>query len=407
MALSFRTLRCIAGLSTALAAGSAILALPVQADTILVPALSIAERYDSNVFFIGTGGNLEDYVTTVTPQLTMEHRGRLVDSTATVLLTGERYIRNPGLSYIFPSGTLNLNLDRLVGQISQRLKLSVSDNFTYTPRPPAFVAPGAGPTAPDFVRGIQAVRANSLFNIATINAAYLLSPVASLTSSYRHQLMRFGTAFAPVPGQGFFTTEFQTFTLGPEIRITPRDTASVTFNYSNIHFSQGDAFEATFEITGGTVGWRRELTPTIALSGTAGLSVFEPLSSVQYVGSASFEWKERNTTTILSYTRSVFPSFFIAAAPLVSNVLSLSVVHQMTETLSLLGALNYAKNESVSPPPLDFTSYGASVSLNYALTRSTSVSASYAYNQFEATFGVGRYSFDRNVATISLRTEWR
>ena len=47
-------------------------------DTQIIPSLSVAERYDSNVYFV-RGENVEDYVTTVSPQLTLSHRNQWVD----------------------------------------------------------------------------------------------------------------------------------------------------------------------------------------------------------------------------------------------------------------------------------------------------------------------------------------
>src|SRR5688572_6173894 len=84
--------------------------LLVHSNTQIMPTLTIAERYDSNVFFIA-GGNLQDYVTTVTPQVRVEHTGRLITGTLTGTLTGEHYAKNSGLDYIAPSAAINLNLD--------------------------------------------------------------------------------------------------------------------------------------------------------------------------------------------------------------------------------------------------------------------------------------------------------
>ena len=122
--------------------------LIVQSETKLVPALTIAERYDSNVFFV-QGKNLEDYVTTVTPQLKIDHSGRLISGSLVTQLTGEYYVKNPGFNYIAPSASLNLNLDDLIGQLDRKAKLKVIDNFTYTPRPLAFIGPETGSAVPD------------------------------------------------------------------------------------------------------------------------------------------------------------------------------------------------------------------------------------------------------------------
>ncbi|HET9130031.1 MAG TPA: hypothetical protein VFO86_03730, partial [Terriglobia bacterium] len=80
-----------------------------------------------------------------------------------------------------------------------------------------------------------------------------------------------------------------------------------------------------------------------------------------------------------SYSRSVFPSFFIAATPLLSQVVSASLIHQFTAHLSANGSLNYAKNEAIGNTALQFDSYGGTAGLNYAISKTWSVSANYMH----------------------------
>src|SRR2546425_4309430 len=68
-------------------------------ETKLVPSLAVSERYDSNVFFV-PGGSREDYVTNISPQVTVDHKGRLIDGTFRGGATAEVYVKNPGLNYI-------------------------------------------------------------------------------------------------------------------------------------------------------------------------------------------------------------------------------------------------------------------------------------------------------------------
>ena len=87
--------------------------LLVHSDTRIIPSLTIAERYDSNVFLV-RGSHLQDYVTTVTPRIVVEHAGRLISGSLTGTLTSETYVRNPGLDYIAPTAAINLNFDSLL-----------------------------------------------------------------------------------------------------------------------------------------------------------------------------------------------------------------------------------------------------------------------------------------------------
>jgi len=409
-------------------------ALTVQADTKVVPFFQVAERYDSNVYFFAQGHNLQDYVTTVIPGARIEHRGTDIEGNVSLQMTGEYYVKNPGLNYFFPSGSAFGNLNRLTARVDQRWRMQVSETFSYTPRPPAFVAPvseaqaAATPATqaaanPDFVRGIQAFRANSIMNVATLNSQYVLTSTTTMTGSLMSQYMRFGNAFATSPTAGgtttstgtpsssFFTTNFQTLTAGPEHKFTPRDTGTLMLQYQHMHFTGGNVAAgssgSTFQIYGATGGWRHAFTPAIAARGSAGLMTFSPSGGLQYVMSGELSWTTPSTTSIVSYSRGIFPSFFIAAVPLVSQVVTVGVTHKVSENLSVGGALNYANNESATGQALRFTSYGGNAAATYLFSRSFSGVASYTYNSFDAAFGTSGYSFSRHVVSFMLRKEWR
>src|SRR5213594_4431348 len=65
----------------------------------IVPSLSVSERYDSNVFFV-PGQNREDFVTTISPQVTVEEKARLLSGSLRAGATAETYVNNPGLNYV-------------------------------------------------------------------------------------------------------------------------------------------------------------------------------------------------------------------------------------------------------------------------------------------------------------------
>ncbi|MGH7183949.1 MAG: hypothetical protein ACREJN_18505, partial [Nitrospiraceae bacterium] len=113
------------------------------AQTNVIPSLSVSERYDSNVYFV-QGGNLEDYVTRVSPQVRVFHKRQLIEGMVGGGATGETYVRNPGLNYIAGNGIVNLNLDRAMGELIRGLGLRIFDTYVYTPQPLAFAAPVGG-----------------------------------------------------------------------------------------------------------------------------------------------------------------------------------------------------------------------------------------------------------------------
>jgi hypothetical protein len=286
--------------------------------------------------------------------------------------------------------------------------------LTYTPQPPAFYAPLPGGTttlvadAPEnFIRGIQASRANSLINVATASTSFGLTQSTSLTGTLSHQYMRFGTAFAPTPGQGFFTTSFLNIGAGPRFNITPVDSLTLMANYSRMSFSQGERFSSSFNTTGATASWNHAFSKRFSGIVTGGATVFSPGGNLTYLGGLTLIWREQNTDTTLSYSRSVFPSFFIAAVPLISDVVSLSVLHRFTDKVSGSVTGNYGKNESIEGAQLSFTSYGGSAGLNYAITKRMRASLSYTHTVIKNAFLGQNFNFDRDAVSVSVSYEWR
>jgi hypothetical protein len=390
--------------------------LLVQSDTKVTPVLTVAERYDSNVYFL-PGKRLDDYVTTVMPQLRIDHFGRLLSGSLTVMATGEAYAKNPGLNYIAPSGSLSMDLDNLIGKLDRRAKLKIMDTFMFTPKPLAFIGPTVGSEVPDtFVRGIQASRANSRSNMAMANGAYLLTSTMSLQGSYTYSTMRFGTVFIPPAevqatqgsGASFFSTTYQSYSIGPQFQVTPLDIVTINYQGSQADYNRGDSL-SSFKTQGGTLGWKRMLTARLTADGYVGLTLIGSgaNATTTYVANAGLEWQQDNGIAMLRYSRSVFPSFFVVPVPLLSQVITLSETFRATGNLSLTGSVSYAKNESTSGQvPLSFESYSISFLSSYTINRFLTAIASYTHSNFNQSFNGAEFAFNRNLVSLSLRGEW-
>jgi len=406
MAWSLKPFAC--PLALALAMGGTISTMTLtaasiaHAETKLVPSLTVSERYDSNVFFVA-GGNLEDYVTNISPQVTVDHKGRLIDGTVQGGAAAEVYVKNPGLNYVAVNGGVTLNLDNAVGQLVRGAGLKLSDRFYFTPQAPAFVAPGAGSQVSEaFVRGIQAGRANSFTNTGSATGSYALSPRVDLQATYFHQRIRFGTTFvSPTTGK-FFNTTSQTATAGPQLKLSPLDTLSLTYQYQKSDFSRG----AGFHTHGGITGWTRAVTPTLTAHATAGMTVLEPRDSVQFTATGSVEGKFQNTDAGLSYSRGVYPSIVNTGLPLLSQVVTATVSHRLTALLTGTVSGNYARNESVPAGSSAYESYGVTAGLNYKVSRIVSAALSYTNSQYKQEITGQSTRFDRTMVTFTLTAEW-
>ncbi len=154
------------------------------------------------------------------------------------------------------------------------------------------------------------------------------------------------------------------------------------------------------------MGWTRAFTPTLTGKVTTGMSVIEPSNRVQYQGTASLEGKFQNTDASLSYSRGVYPSFFLSGLPLLSQVVTATVSHRLTDLLTATANGSYAKNESVPAGMLAYESYGVTVGLNYQVSRILNATLSYTNSEYKQN-SLGQSSrFDRNMVMVGLRAEW-
>lgn len=379
-------------------------------ETHIIPSVTLSERYDSNVFFV-PGGNLEDYVTTVSPQVRVVHRRQLVEGTVGGGVTAETYVKNPGLNYVGVNGVMHLNLDGAMNELVRGLGLQISDTFRYTPQPPAFAAPtDSGELPASTVIGIQARRANATTNTGTVAASYAVSSRLSFTSTYTDQRIRFGSPISTPTGgiQGnLIDTTFQTVTSGPVFKVSSIDTVTLYHQYQKGTFDFQSS-KSGFSTQGAIAGWTSLVTPTLTVNMTGGVSVFSTTNDLQYVGSASLLWEGQDTDLTLSYRRMIAPSFFIAGVPLLSQVVTATVSHHVTESFSIVLNGRYAINQSVPDSSLlKFESYSVTPSVQYKVNRVMTATLSYTHSMFDRTSSSQESSFDRNLVMLKLLAEWK
>ena len=386
--------------------------LPVNGSrAAIVPSLRLAERYDSNVFFV-PGGNADDYVTTVSPQIRTFRKNDWIEGIAGAGATAEVYAKNPGLNYVGGNGIVKLNLDGAMNALIKGLSLHLFDAINYTPQPPAFAAPTGGGQIPEpFVQGIQARRANSLTNIASAELSYFFSPFIGITSTFVDKRVRFGKPVA-TPGavtqEGFRNTTFQTLTSGPVVRLSETDTISISHLYSKGSFSDPDIGDSGFFTHGANAKWIRSITADFKISVEGGFSVMGATGNTYPVGSAALDWEGQYTTVQITYSRGIVPSFLTLSTPLLSNAVTVKVRRELAEPFSVMLNGSYAVNESIPDSSiLRFESYMVGPSLEYKIGKLFTLTLSYVHSQFQrGSFGQS-FDFDREVVMFSLLSEWR
>jgi hypothetical protein len=402
-----------------------------KGQTRVIPSISISEGYDSNPWFGSTppGSRKVDYFTNVIPAVSVLHQGRLIQGNFNAQAIAGFYVNNPEINYLATYGQMNLRFDQLVQKLDRRLSLSATDVFFYTPVPPGFINPVAGQDAffskTVFGAGLQAYRVNSTINTGVIQAGYLLTPRVSLQTSYTNTYISFGDISGD-PTLGFaFGFVTHSISAGPSFKVSPRDTIGIEYNFMTATFSGGGE-GGSFSTHGATVAWTRILAPKLVATLSGGVQILapgtvqtalvqptsaEPTSLQQggdifYTTSATLVWNYRKDTAVtLSYSRFLSPGFFIASGPLVGHFAVASIRHDLTPKLTASGNLNYAIYDDPTGI-LNFTSYGADLTLAYTLTRNLTATANYSYYNFSQQFSGQQVIFDRNMLLVGLTASW-
>ena len=383
-----------------------------ESATTIIPSLRLTERYDSNVFLV-KGANLEDYVTTVSPQLRVAHKNQWVEVRVGGGATGEVYAKNPGLNYVGANGTVALNLDGAMNALLPGLGLRISNGVSYTPQPPAFAAPTSGNQISDaFVQGLQARRANSFSSMTSVEASYFFLPYMGVSSTYTDSRVRFGKAFSTptsiVPSGEFINTNFQTLTSGLVMRPSTVDTISLSHQYRKASFSDPGRGDRGFSSQGAIASWSRFLTPQLKVMGSGGFSILSQGSGIYPVGGVSLEWQGEYTSLRLSYSRAIAPSFLFVSTALVNQVVTGTVTRQAADPVVLSLSASYAINESVPDSSrLRFESYSVTPSVTYKIGQNLMASFIYTHSEIQRAFSGQAFDFNRNVVMLQLSAEWR
>lgn len=372
-----------------------------------VPIISLTERYDSNVL-MGTN-KIYDYVTSLSPGVRINANNLYVNGSLVAKVIADRYVRNPGLSYVGSSSVLALGLDNITGRLVRGWSLTINDSFRYTPHQPAFFSPEEGNEIPSaFVNGIQATRSNSLNNFLSVASSVSISSTASIATTYTNQILRFyPDASVPFTG-GLFNVDANSISAGPQYNIAENHSIGLLYQYQRMAFSSAVSGLPVLDTTiqGAMFTWRGAVNPLLSFELGAGASRLSNDSSIQSTGRAFLHYTTPKFTASFSYTHTIAPSYFVAAGAVVSDLVNASIIYNVSRPISISSGYNYSKNR-LTNGLFDFVSHGPNVALNYRAFQNVSYSLNYSY--FTMVYGNSGVSVDvsRQVVALTLRAEWK
>ncbi len=197
---------------------------PTPPGTSIIPALSVSERYDSNVWFapaqfLPPGTQLWDFVTTVQGSVRALHKDKNVEASLVGGVDGNAYAYNKGLNYISTRVDAYANLNGWAEHFARGAQLRIYDYFRYTPTSPGFLNGGKSGTEDPFLRGIQYFRANTFSNTLNTDGFLPVFRDIGVQGGYSFSVYRVGSPINTTASGAiqFFNTNVHTWSVGPRL----------------------------------------------------------------------------------------------------------------------------------------------------------------------------------------------
>jgi opacity protein-like surface antigen len=382
----------------------------------IIPTITAAERYDSNVFFQPKtpGVDSSDYVSTISPQIRGLFAGREMTLNAIVGASASYFVKNTNFNYVAVNGGLSLNLGSMLDRLWRGIGVTVNETFLYTPQPPSFwVGNQTGDTSNPYTNGQQVGRVSSTSNNINVSVTAPLTQTLSLIGSYSNGFLRFGKSEVQQAG-ALLNTSFQSFNVGMSMQLSPQDSMSLTFNDSEYRYEQ--ATGGSFSTRAGMIGWNHQFNPAVKLTSSAGAAISEVQSpglsngqtttTVSPQGRVALVLKDSTTMLSMAYGLAFAPAYQFGAAALLTNTVSLSMT-QETPIPRLVGvaSFNYGRGDQIGSNPvsaISYKNYMATAGISYKLTPRTFLNLSYLYSNYDNQSGAMNNSYDRQVLTLNL-----
>jgi hypothetical protein len=395
---------------------------PTPPGTSIIPGLSVAERYDTNIYLappslLPPGTQLHDFVTTAQGSLKALHKDKNVEASLMGGVDGNVYAHTTELNYISTRVDTNIDLTGWAQHFAKRAQLRVYDYFRYTPTSPGFLQGGKSGTEDPFQRGIQGFRANTYSNTANVDGVLPVYRDVGVQAGYSYSLYRVGSILAATSaGISYFNTTVHAWTAGPRLQVSQTDSVAILYKQNLI--SQEQTTNANTATPGAAVFNTNTQSVTAnytratsfwTFAAGGGVTLIEPASKAFATGNIRVSTNPERTTVLqLDLTRQASPSFYLQAGAMISNVAQVQVIHMLDQHLRLRASANYGFNEIVpTSSNTTFNNFVFSTGLNYRITKSLSADLTYDYNNFETSSPGISYTVNRNVVGLMLTAEWR
>jgi hypothetical protein len=386
------------------------------AETLYTPKLVLSEQYDSNVFrtapeFIPPGKQKWDLITNLGANLEILNKSRAGDTQVNVGVNGSTYVYNTYLSYVGTNGLVTSDLSDWTHELLPGLGLRLTDSFRYTPTQPAFLT-GVTAQSDFFTRGVQAYRSNTFTNVFSAHSDYAFSRSMGFRTDYQFAIQRvyslFATAESPGGQLNPINNVGHTVAAGPTITFDDGDTLFLKYGYQTVNFTGSSIPPFSYTAHSIEPEYVSKTLRGYTVTVSAGATLVEQSGSRTFF-SGKFAVRnelDRQTQVTFSVSRQAAPLIVGGGGALISNVAQVYLSYAFSRVVRFTVSANYAYNESTPVKSVTIKGATAGASLNYKVTKSSTLSLIQDYNNFDYNIQTP-FSYDRYATMLMFTTEWK
>ncbi len=357
-----------------------------MSEVVISPSVTAREIYDTNPLLRGSDSMDEDFITEISPGITLviDKRGYTLD--AFYRMDSISYHDEPANNYLAHSAGLGID-----AELARGTTLAVNETFRATKD-----------SLSAMEEGIQTSRSDILYNTVSLDIVHRLGPAASLRLGAANSISGF-------EDPALNDTRTDTASIGANYNLNEKRSTSLTYTFSNYSFGAGEGVNHT-KTHGLSAGLDEEISPTLSFGLSLGVVYTPDLSDdLDWTAEANLTKTLKNTTASLVYRRSVSNSSGLSDEIRFNDRVEVGLSHEFSHSIStaISGALT--KSRSKPSGAVDLDSYSAGLSVSWQPYPWMTAGLGYTkFRQFSEGLGASDLERDRAYLNFTLTPrQWR
>jgi len=328
------------------------------ADTRLSSYLIINERFETNPLFTVKGAQNDDFVTTVTPNISLTQSWRKLTLSALYRAGIESFAESEENNQVAHFGSVSIH-----ATLTPNTSLRAGDDISQSTNVLDIAAIAA--------QNIQIARTSTIYNHLYAGVKHKTTKKLELDILAEDTDIEFSD-----PTQ--VDTRAESATADFNYVLTKTWKAGTKYQYERFSFNREDAGNASLQFLSLYLTGTPFPTITLALS-SGGVYSSDLASNANWTAKGSISKKFKRVTFVTDYSRDITQSVGLTNDVTISNVVTTNINTTLTKRLRIILTGSYGKSRSERNSTLDTKYYSGSLRGEYDLLTWLEVSGGYSY----------------------------